>query len=83
MEIKTLFVANLPSELTEEALYGQFVPYGVQHVRIIGEKGIAFIELPADRMQEAIDEKHDSELAGRRLRVNEARPRDEGGGNRG
>ncbi len=76
MDSKTLFVANLPFELTEEELYGQFVPYGVQHVRIIDEKGIAFIELPADRIQEAIDDKHDSELHGRRLRVNEARPRE-------
>lgn len=76
METRTLFVANLPFELTEEELYGQFVPYGVQEVRILADKGVAFVEIPSDRLQEAIDEKHDSELAGRRLRVVEARPRD-------
>lgn len=76
MELKTLFVANLPFDLDPDDLLGQFRPYGAEFVRIVEEKGIAFIELPADRVQEAIDEKHDSELRGRRLRVNEARPRE-------
>lgn len=76
MEIKTLFVANLPYGVTEHDLYGQFMPYGAQHVRLIEDKGIAFIEIDADRLQEAVDEKHDSEMGGRRLTVNEARPRE-------
>ena len=44
--------------------------------RLIEDKHIAFVEVPADRLQEAVDDKHDSEWFGYRLRVNEARPRD-------
>ena len=73
MEIKTLFVGNLPYEATEHDLYGHFGSYGAQRIRHIGEKGIAFVEIDADRLQEAVDEKHDSEMNGRRLIVNEAR----------
>ena len=76
METKTLFVANLPPDLHPDDLYDQFRPYGALDARIIEDKGIAFVEVPVDRLQEAIDDKHDSELFGYRLRVNEARPRE-------
>ncbi len=74
--MKTLFVGNLPYGVTEFDLWTHFGAYGAERIRLIDEKGIAFVEVPDDRMQEAIDEKHDSEMGGRRLVVNESRPRE-------
>ena len=74
--MKTLFVGHLPFGVTEYDLRTHFAPYGAERIRLIEDKGIAFIEVPDDRLQEAVDEKHDSEMGGRRLTVNEAKPRE-------
>jgi RNA recognition motif-containing protein len=76
MATKTLFVGNLPFEVTEMDLETAFGAYGVRRVRLISERGFAFVEVEEDRLQEAVDEKHDSELWGRRLTVNEAKQRE-------
>ena len=75
METKVLYVGNLPYEATERELEIEFAPYGLHQIRLIPDRGIAFLEIDADRLQDAVDEKHDSELWGRRLTVNESRPK--------
>ena len=82
MAIKTLYVGNIPYSATEDELIAQFSAYGGQNPRIIEGRGFAFIDVEADQLDTAINDKHDSEMGGRRLTVNEARPRGEGGGGR-
>jgi RNA recognition motif-containing protein len=82
MAIKTLYVGNIPYSATEDELIAQFSAYGGQNPRIIEGRGFAFVDIDADQLDAAINDKHNSEMGGRRLTVNEARPR-EGGGGRG
>ncbi|HOK54551.1 MAG TPA: RNA-binding protein [Armatimonadota bacterium] len=85
MANKTLYVGNMAYSTTENDLRSYFEPYGpIAEVRIIGDKGFGFVELPEENMQAAIDATNGKELGGRTLTVNEARPKsDRGGGNRG
>ena len=80
MAIKTLYVGNIPYSATEDEMIAQFAAYGGQNPRIIEGRGFAFIDVDADQMDAAINDKHNAEVGGRRLTVNEARPRAEGGG---
>ena len=82
MAIKTLYVSNIPYSATDDDLVAQFAAYGGRNARVIEGRGFAFVDVDAERLQEAIDEKHDAEMDGRRLTVNEARPREDGGGGR-
>ncbi len=91
MANKSLYVGNLPYNTKEEDLRSIFEPYGpVAEVRIIGDKGFAFVEITEDKAAEAIEAINGKDLGGRTLTVNEARPRAErssgggygGGGNR-
>jgi RNA recognition motif-containing protein len=71
---------------TESEIRELFEPYGpIAEVRIIGDKGFGFVEVPEENMQAAIDATNGKEFGGRTLTVNEARPRPErsGGGGRG
>lgn len=69
---------------TENDIRSLFEPYGpIAEVRIIGDKGFGFVEIPEENMQAAIDATNGKEFGGRTLTVNEARPRTEGGGGRG
>jgi RNA recognition motif-containing protein len=79
---------------TEDQLREAFGQYGqVSQVSIIMDRetgrsrGFAFVEMPNnEEAQSAIENLHQQEVAGRRVTVNEARPREErssGGGNRG
>jgi cold-inducible RNA-binding protein len=69
------------------ALFDEFGP--IAEVRVIGDKGFAFIEIPEENMAAAIEATNGKEVGGRTLTVNEARPRTErsggggGGGGRG
>jgi len=80
-----IYVGNLSWEVTEEDLQQAFEGFGqVESVNIIKDKysgrsrGFAFVEMPAkDEAQSAINELNDTELKGRTLKVNEARPRSE------
>ena len=89
MANKSLYVGNMSYSTTENDIRELFEPYGpIVEVRIIGDKGFAFVEVPEENMQAAIDATNGKELGGRTLTVNEARPRTErtgggGGGGRG
>lgn len=87
MATKSLYVGNMPYSTTEDELRTMFEPFGpVAEVRVIGDKGFAFVEIPEENMQAAIDALNGKDVGGRTLTVNEARPRAErsgGGGGRG
>lgn len=88
MATKSLYVGNMSYSTTESELRGLFESYGpVEGIRIISDKGFAFVDVPAENAQAAIDELNGKEFGGRPLTVNEARPRPErsggGGGGRG
>jgi cold-inducible RNA-binding protein len=76
MAIKTAYVGNLPYSTTEEELRRLFAEWGpVEMVRLISEKGFAFVDLPAEKLGDAIRAVNGRNLNGRSLRVDEARPR--------
>lgn len=85
MATKSLYVGNMSYSTTESSLRDLFEPYGpIDSVRVIGEKGFAFVDLPEENAQAAIDALNGQTLDGRPLTVNEARPRtDRGGGGGG
>ena len=89
-----IYVGNLAHEATEDDLRQAFEAFGeVASAKIITDKftgshrGFGFVEMPnSPEAQSAINGLDGSELKGRSLKVNEARPRqDRGGGgfNRG
>ena len=80
MATKTLYVGNIPYWATADEMAAQFAVYGGHNTRVIEERGIAFIDVDAEQLATAIHDKHDSEMGGRRLKVNEARPREGGPG---
>ncbi len=86
--MKNIFVGNLNYGATEASVRTLFERYGgVERVNVITDRetgrsrGFAFVEMPdsgeADR---AITGLNGSEIDGRALNVNEARPKAEGGG---
>jgi RNA recognition motif-containing protein len=84
MANKSLYVGNISYNTTEAEIRTLFEPYGpIAEVRIIGDKGFAFVEIPEENMQTAIDATNGKEIAGRALRVNEARPKTERRGGEG
>lgn len=87
MATKSLYVGNMSYSTSESELRSLFEPYGpIDPVRMITDKGFAFVDVPAEKAQEAIDALNGKEVGGRQLTVNEARPRTErsgGGGGRG
>jgi RNA recognition motif-containing protein len=82
-----IYVGNLSSDVKEEDLTTLFSEHGqVREVKIIRDmfsqesRGFGFIEMPGNaEAQKAIDELNTHELNGKKLVVNEARPRREGG----
>jgi RNA recognition motif-containing protein len=87
-----IYVGNLSFDTAEPELRELFEAYGtVDSVRIISDqftgrsRGFGFIEMPTrDEGMKAIQELDAKDLGGRTLKVNEARPkRDGGGGGRG
>ncbi len=83
MAIKTLYVGNIPYSANEDELVAHFAAYGGKNPRIIEGRGFAFVDIDSDHLEAAIADKNNSEMGGRRLTVNEARPRGEGGGSSG
>jgi len=81
-----IYVGNLSRDVTEEDLRQAFEAFGqVTSAKIITDKlsgasrGFGFVEMPAKTEgQAAIAGLNGKELKGRRLTVNEARPRSEG-----
>ena len=88
--MKKIYVGNLPFSATEGELRELFSQHGtVQSVSLVSDRetgrprGFGFVEMPDDAAQAAIRALDGTELGGRTLRVNEARPRTEGGGGGG
>jgi RNA recognition motif-containing protein len=88
-----IYVGNLSREVTEEDLKAAFEAFGqLTSVNIIKDKfsgetrGFGFVEMASkDEAQAAIDGLNGTDLKGKSLNVNEARPRAEkrrGGGRR-
>jgi RNA recognition motif-containing protein len=79
-----IFVGNIPFSSTEEDIRQLFEQFGVvDNVNLITDRetgrfrGFGFVEMPdPNEAQAAITELHGSDLSGRPLTVNEARPRE-------
>jgi len=91
--MKNIFVGNLSFTATEDAVRSMFEAYGtVERVSIVTDrdtgqpKGFGFVEMTGDAEAErAISALSGTELNGRALTINEARPKAErtGGGGGG
>jgi len=85
-----IYVGNLSYDTTEAGLQEAFGQYGqVESARIIMDRytnrsrGFGFVEMPDDSEAEAaIAGLNETDLDGRTLTINKARPKDEGGGRR-
>lgn len=83
-----IYVGNLSYDVTEEDLRQTMQQFGeVESATIIKDKysgqskGFGFVEMASkDEGQSAIDSLNGEELKGRKLKVNEARPKTEGSG---
>lgn len=81
---KTLYVGNLPWSTTEEELKNIFASHGtVYSARIISDrntgrsKGFGFVEVEDSAAAKMIAELNNTEVKGRKIIVNEAKPREE------
>lgn len=90
--VKNIFVGNLDYNTGEDELRQLFSQYGqVDRVALMTDRdtgrsrGFGFVEMAnAEEGEKAINELNGTELGGRKLNVNEARPKAErGGGRRG
>lgn len=80
-----IFVGNLSYQATDEDLKAAFEAYGqVSSASVIIDKftgksrGFGFVEMPnSEEGQRAIQALNDSEIKGRQVKVNEARPRED------
>jgi RNA recognition motif-containing protein len=78
-----IYVGNLSWEVTQEDLKGAFEAHGqVASANLITDKytgksrGFGFVEMPVDdEARGAISALHETDLKGRQLNVNEAKPR--------
>jgi RNA recognition motif-containing protein len=86
-----IFVGNLSFRTTQDELHQVFSAYGaVERVNLISDRdsgqsrGFAFVEMPnANEAEAAINALNGTNLGGRNINVNVARPRTEGGGGGG
>ena len=91
MDNKKLFVGNLPWSMSGESLRELFSQFGeVTEAVIISDrmtgrsKGFGFVTFTTEEAASAAaQEMHQKDIEGRAIVVNVARPREEGGGNRG
>ena len=94
--VTSIHVGNLSFDATEDDIRQAFAPYGeVASVNVIMDRetgrsrGFAFVEMPdGAEAKEAIEKVNLTEIAGRSITVNEARPKQDrprggGGGRRG
>jgi RNA recognition motif-containing protein len=88
-----LYVGNLPYRITEDQLRAEFEEFGqvssctIVKDKVTGQsKGFGFLEMPErSEAEAAINQLNGRELMGRKINVNEARPRENrpaGGGQR-
>lgn len=91
-----IFVGNLAKDVTDEDLNQEFSAYGkVKSAKVIRDlfsgdsKGFGFVEMPAAaEAQEAMQALNTKDVKGKKITVNEARPKTDGprrsgGGGRG
>ncbi|MBV9265721.1 MAG: RNA-binding protein [Acidobacteriaceae bacterium] len=86
-----IFVGNLSYQTTQDDLHAIFAAYGsVERVNVVTDRdtgqprGFAFVEMTEpDAAQTAIAQLNGTDLHGRTLNVNEARPKPTGGGGGG
>jgi RNA recognition motif-containing protein len=89
--VTNIYVGNLSYNATEDDLREAFGQYGeVSSVSVIKDRdtgrarGFAFVEMPdANQAAQAIENLNNTEIAGRAVTVNEARPREDRGGGGG
>lgn len=81
---KTLYVGNIPWSTKESDLEAFFSQFGeVIECRIITERatgrsrGYGFVEVNEDSMEEILEKANGAEMEGRKLVVNEAKPREQ------
>lgn len=81
---KTLYVGNIPWSTKETDLEQFFSQYGeILECRIITERatgrsrGYGFVEVNDDSMDDMLEKTNGAELEGRKLVVNEAKPREQ------
>jgi RNA recognition motif-containing protein len=85
--VKNIFVGNLDFAVTESAVRSLFEPYGkVERVNLVTDRdtgrsrGFAFVEMTdSAQANQAIAALNGTNLEGRALNINEARPKTEGG----
>ena len=82
--MKNIYVGNLSFKTTQDELRDVFAEFGeVSSVNIITDrmtgqsKGFGFVEMEDAGAQTAIDKLNQTDLGGRSITVNEARPREE------
>ncbi len=87
---KRIYVGNLSYQTTENDISNLFGQVGeVESANIITDrdtgrsKGFGFVEMGNEDADKAIAQLNGTELNGRSITVNEARPREDRGGNRG
>jgi len=86
----SIYVGNLSYEVTQDDLTSVFTDYGtVKRVQLPTDRetgrmrGFGFVEMATDAEEEAAIEALDgAEWMGRTLKVNKAKPREDGGGGR-
>src|SRR6202040_2282921 len=91
IKMKSLFVGNMNFQTTESDLRELFAPFGqVTRIHMAMDRetgrarGFAFVEMPNDaEAAQAMTALDGKEVGGRNLKVNEARPKGEGGPPRG
>jgi RNA recognition motif-containing protein len=89
--VTKIFVGNLNFQTTQDDLTAAFAPYGaIESVSVITDRdtgqprGFAFVEMSnKSEAEAAISGLNGSELKGRAMNVNEARPKPQGGGGGG
>ena len=91
LKVMKMYVGNIPFSTSDDELRDLFGDFGaVTDVHIPQDResgrprGFAFVTLDSkEAMDNAIKDLDGAEFGGRNLRINEAKPREEGGGGRG
>jgi RNA recognition motif-containing protein len=85
-----IYVGNLPYSATEDELRELFSAHGeVSSVSLVNDRetgrprGFGFVEMASEEAEAAIQALDGSQMGGRTLKVNEARPRENSGGGGG
>ena len=86
-----IYVGNISFQTTEDELHAAFAAFGgIERVSIVTDRdtgqprGFAFVEMAEkDSAEKAIAQLDGSDLQGRAIKVNEARPKASGGGGGG